>query len=93
MAAAFDGGDVGGHRRGGLREGDAEFGEALIDAHGPAPSTARLRESTLAVDGEAGEALADRHQLDRVDVEMRRQVASHQKVSAMSSAVIGFMPA
>ena len=33
QAAAFDGGNISRHRGGGLRKGDAEFGEALIDAH------------------------------------------------------------
>ena len=41
--AMLHGGDVGGHGRGGLRKGDAEFGEALINAHGAAQALARRR--------------------------------------------------
>src|SRR6185369_1009970 len=37
------------------------------------PKHRRADESTLAVDREAGEALVHRHQLDGVDVEVRRQ--------------------
>src|SRR3954454_1501525 len=39
-----------------------------------APKHRRGVESTLAMNREAGEALIDRHQLDRVDVKVRRQV-------------------
>src|SRR6185312_14897697 len=39
-----------------------------------APKHSGPPESTLAADAEAGEALADGHQLDRIDVEVRRQV-------------------
>src|SRR6476620_1441748 len=38
----FHGGNIGSHGRGGLRQGDSEFGKALVDTHAVAPST-RLR--------------------------------------------------
>src|SRR4051794_29914221 len=37
----LDGGYIGRHRSGRLWQNDSEFGEALVDAHGLAPSTPR----------------------------------------------------
>ena len=91
--AMFDGGDVGGDGRGRLRKGDAEFGEALVDAHAPAPSTAAAANQASRLTENPAQLWLTGISSIALMLRCGGRFASHQKRSARSSAVIGSMPA
>ena len=84
---------VGGNGRSRLRKGDAQFGQALVNAHGLAPSTgADLNQASRFTVKPAKLWLTG---ISSIVLMLRcgGRLASHQNRSERSSAVIGSMPA
>ena len=92
-AALLDGGDVGGDRSRGLRQGDAEFGESIVNAHGLAPSTRGLLNQASRVTVKPAKLWLTGMISTVLMLRCGGRLATHQNRSAISSAVIGSMSA